>query len=58
MNVPEIVDVSQAKFVEFGWGDAKFYPAKEHTVDMTLAAALIPTEAVMHVVGLPAIPSR
>ena len=58
MNMPEIVDMSQAEFVEFGWGDANFYPAKKHTVDMTLEAALIPTKAVMHVVGLPAIPSR
>ena len=56
-NIPEIVDVSPAKFVEFGWGDRDFYPAKEHTVDMTLAAALMPTDAVLHVAGLPATPS-
>ena len=57
-NMPEIADLPQAEFVEFGWGDAKFYPAKEATVGITLAAALIPTVAVMHVVGLPAEPSR
>ena len=57
-NMPEITDFPQAEFVEFGWGDAKFYPAKEATVGITLAAALMPTVAVMHVVGLPAEPSR
>ena len=57
-NMPEISDFPQAEFVEFGWGDAKFYPAKEATVGITLAAALMPTLAVMHVVGLPAEPSR
>ena len=57
-NMPEITDFPQAEFVEFGWGDAKFYPVKEATVGITLAAALMPTVAVMHVVGLPAEPSR
>jgi len=57
-NMPEIGDLPQAEFYEFGWGDAKFYPAKEATVGITLAAALMPTVAVMHVVGLPAEPSR
>ncbi len=57
-NMPEIADLPQAEFVEFGWGDAKFYPAKEATVRITLAAALMPTVAVMHVVGLPAEPSQ
>jgi len=57
-NMPEITDFPQAEFVEFGWGDAKFYPAKEADVDMALAAALVPTAAVMHVVSLPAEPSR
>ena len=57
MNMPEIADMGQAEFVEFGWGDAEFYPAKEHTLDMTLGAALIPSEAVIHVVSLPAVPS-
>ena len=58
VNIPEIADVSQATFLEFGWGDADIYPAKEHSIDMTLAAALVPTEAVMHVVGLTMVPSR
>lgn len=58
VNMPEVADVSQAKFVEFGWGDSEFYPAKKHTVDLMLAAALIPTEAVMHVAGLPTVPSQ
>ncbi len=57
-NMPEITDLPQAQFLEFGWGDAEFYPAKEAGVDMALAAALVPTAAVMHVVGLPAEPSR
>ena len=57
-RLSETADFPAASFLEFGWGDAVFYPAKEVTLGMTLRAALIPTPAVVHVVGLSAEPAR
>ena len=54
--LPEAEDFPRARFFEFGWGDRVYYPAKEKTVGMTLAAALVPTPAVMHMAGLAAAP--
>ncbi|MDE0203400.1 MAG: DUF2459 domain-containing protein [Rhodospirillaceae bacterium] len=54
--LPEAEDFPRARFLEFGWGDRVYYPAKEKTVGMTLAAALVPTPAVMHMAGLAAAP--
>ncbi len=54
--LPEAEDFSGAAFLEFGWGDRVYYPAKEKTIGMTLAAALVPTPAVMHMAGLAAAP--
>ncbi len=50
--LPEADDFRDAAFLEFGWGDRVYYPAKEKTLGMTLKAALIPTPAVMHMAGL------
>ncbi len=55
-RIPEAADFPGARLVEFGWGDAEFYPAKETTIGMTLRAALVPTPAVVHVAGLAAAP--
>ena len=52
----EAADFPHAAFLEFGWGDRVYYPAKEKTVGMTLAAALAPTPAVMHMAGLAGAP--
>ena len=49
--LPEAADFPDAAFLEFGWGDRTYYPAKEKTLGMTLAAALAPTPAVMHMAG-------
>ena len=49
--LPEAADFPGAAFLEFGWGDRTYYPAKEKTLGMTLAAALAPTPAVMHMAG-------
>ena len=49
--LPEAADFPDAAFLEFGWGDRTYYPAKEKTLGMTLAAALFPTPAVMHMAG-------
>ena len=54
--LPEAEDFPRARFLEFGWGDRVYYPAKEKTIGMTLAAALVPTPAVMHMAGLAAAP--
>ena len=54
--LPEVADFPDAAFLEFGWGDFVYYQAKEKTVNMTLAAALIPTPAIMHMVALQASP--
>jgi uncharacterized protein (TIGR02117 family) len=41
-----------AEFLEFGWGDERFYKADEETSGMTIRAALWPTPSVIHVIGL------
>jgi len=57
-RLPETADFPDARFLEFGWGDAVYYPAKQPTISMTLGAALVPTPAVVHVAGLWAEPAR
>ena len=57
-RVPEAADFPDARFLEFGWGDAEYYPAKDATVGMVLSAALLPTPAVVHVAGLLVEPAR
>ena len=54
--LPETADFPGAAFFEFGWGDRVYYQAKEKTFNMTLAAALIPTPAIMHMAALQAPP--
>ena len=54
--IPEAEDFPGAAYLEFGWGDAEFYPAKEFTVGLALRAALFPSAALMHVAGLAAHP--
>ena len=55
--IPEIADFPQARFFEFGWGDAEFYPAREAGAWLALRAAF-PGPAVMHVAGLSDHPAR
>lgn len=57
-RLPETADFPGARFLEFGWGDAVYYPARRATLGMTLRAALVPTPAVVHVAGLRAQPAR
>lgn len=57
-EIPEIADFPRAPYLEFGWGDAEFYPAKRTDLIMTLRAGLIPTPAVMHVVPRSRAPNR
>ncbi len=50
--LPEADDFPDAVFLEFGWGDRVYYPAREKTLGMALDAALTGTPAVMHLAGL------
>jgi len=50
--IPESADFPAARFFEFGWGDAAYYPARDASIGLALSAALVPTPAVVHVVGL------
>jgi uncharacterized protein (TIGR02117 family) len=56
--LPESAHFPGAAFLEFGWGDRVYYPAKEKTLGMTLGAALTATPAVMHMVGRARAPGR
>jgi uncharacterized protein (TIGR02117 family) len=55
--IPEIADFPHARFFEFGWGDAEFYPAQEAGAWLALRAAF-PGPAVLHLAGLPDHPAR
>ncbi len=57
-RIPEAADFPKARFLEFGWGDAEYYPAERATVGMALRAALVPTPAVVHVAGYAVAPAR
>ena len=57
-RIPETADFPGARYLQFGWGDAEYYPAKQATFGMTLRAALFPTPAVVHVAGLTVPPVR
>ncbi len=50
--LPEAADFSSAAFLEFGWGDRVYYPARKKTLGMTLGAALTATPAIVHMAGL------
>lgn len=45
-------------WLEFGWGDAGFYQAKEISAGLALRALFWPSEAVMHVYGFNGLPMR
>ncbi len=42
----------QADYYELGWGDAGFYQAKKITAKITLNAVFLPSDSVVHLVGL------
>lgn len=43
-----------ATYLEFGWGDRRFYQSEQFSSGLALRAVLWPTATVMHVVALPA----
>lgn len=56
LHVPEAVDLPGAAYLEFGWGDRDYFPAREPTAGMALTAAFASSGAVVHMVGWPAPP--
>ena len=50
--LPEVATFPSARFIDFGRGDKTIYPTNRLTIYNTLRAALVPTPAVIHVVGL------
>lgn len=56
-KIPEAADFPDATFLEFGWGDADFYPEPEAGLFAAIGAAF-PGPAVMHVSALTMRPSK
>lgn len=54
--IPEADDFPGAAYLEFSWGDARYFPAPEKGLGMIMSALLTPTPAVLHLAGLPAHP--
>ncbi len=50
--IPETADFPRAKFFEFGWGDADFYPDREAGLAKGLGAIMSSSPAVVHLVNL------
>jgi uncharacterized protein (TIGR02117 family) len=49
-NGSVLADFPQARYLEFGWGDAAYYQAPDPTLGVTIAAVFWPTPTVMEVV--------
>ncbi|MDO8840126.1 MAG: DUF2459 domain-containing protein [Parvibaculum sp.] len=56
-RIPEAADFAGAVYLEFGWGNAEFYPTPDPGIGATLRAAL-PGPAVVHVAPLDAPPGE
>jgi len=54
----EATDFPDAPYLEFGWGNAEYYPARQPGWELALRAALVPAPAVLHLAGLPDHPRR
>ena len=50
--LPEKENFPSARFIDIGRGDKTIYPTNQLTIYNTLRAALVPTPAVIHMVGL------
>lgn len=49
--LPPVPGLPDTRYLEFGWGDAAYYPDPEAGVLTLFSAALLPTPAVMHIAG-------
>ncbi len=56
--LPEADDFPAARYLEFGWGDADFYRARDPGVALAVRAAVLSRASVIHVVGLPLTPEQ
>ena len=53
IGIPDLSKRFQrTSYIEFGWGDKDFYQAEEITTGLTLNALFLPTESVVHAVGV------
>ena len=50
--LPEVENFPSARFIDIGRGDKTIYPTNQLTIYNILRAALVPTPAVIHMVGL------
>jgi hypothetical protein len=48
-----LADFAGSDYLEFGWGEARYYQAETETWWMAVRAALWPNESVIHVIGAP-----
>lgn len=55
--IPEAADFPNAVYLEFGWGDAEYYPSPRPSFGLALRAAL-PGPAVIHLSGLSDHPAK
>jgi uncharacterized protein (TIGR02117 family) len=55
---PERTHYPEAKYLEIGWGDREYYPTPDPSFGDALRAAIGPSAAVLHVVGLTDPPTR
>jgi uncharacterized protein (TIGR02117 family) len=51
-NWSVLADFPDSDYLEFGWGDERFYQAEPETVWLGVRAALWPTSSVVHVIGV------
>jgi uncharacterized protein (TIGR02117 family) len=53
IGIPDLFKrFERTSYIEFGWGDKEFYQATEITTALTLKALFLPTESVVHAVGV------
>lgn len=48
---PLLEDFPNADYLEFGWGDAEYYPAERGSIWLAMKAACWPSASVIHVAG-------
>lgn len=51
--LPEKDEFSNARYLEFGWGDKAFYIAEKPTLALALSALFSPTVSVLHILEIP-----
>jgi len=50
--LPDSALLPAQRYLEFGWGDARYYPHPDPGLRELLSAALLPGPSVMHIVGM------